>query len=180
MQGERAHVVLRREQRSLRRGRRQRGWSGGISACSVNHTRSVLAPSRAHTANLATPLHTTTGHNNTSTENSPGLDTLRSPLGVLLPSRRRHISPRGPSLVPFATLQRRRRGAVLPSGRAPSPPLLFAATRPPRIGRLQPPSPSAAATSSPAKTRPIMSIAKRRYFIKPTTKAIRKTSDCQR
>ncbi|KAH7119800.1 hypothetical protein B0J11DRAFT_70660 [Dendryphion nanum] len=47
--------------------------------------------------------------------------------------------------------------ALLSPGRAPSPsPLLFAATRLPRIGRPPPPTQGTAATSPPPKTHPIM------------------------
>lgn len=60
MQDGHAHVVLRRKHRRVRRGSRQRRRSGVISACSVNHTRSVIAPSRAHTQPHFTRPPTTT------------------------------------------------------------------------------------------------------------------------
>lgn len=71
-------------------------------------------------ANLATPLHTTNSHNNSSTElvrtRHCRARRRRSPLGLLLPLRRRHISScgRSPASLPHSAPWTRRRAAVGP------------------------------------------------------------------
>jgi hypothetical protein len=117
-------------QRSLRRGRSGIEPSGGFSACSVSYPQRMLVASRVL---KRTPPSFHDAHNTTSTLSSRA-GRRRCPRVAVYT-----VAPL--SFCFIAWPQRPRRGAVLPSlGRAPSPPLLFAATRLSRIGRLPPPT----------------------------------------